>query len=138
MAARVFDRVPDLRIVCVEADAGWMPHYAYRMDHAYTRHRNWMGGGGPELQRKPSEYFADHVGLTFQDDGSAFRMAEAGLIDIKSLMWANDFPHSDSTWPYSQGMLATQTADLDPEDRRQVLGGNVIDLYHLQDVLPAA
>jgi len=134
----VFDRVPDLRIVCVEADAGWMPHYAYRMDHAYNRHRNWMGGGGPELQRKPSEYFADHIGLTFQDDWSAFRMAEAGLIDIKSLMWANDFPHSDSTWPYSQGMLATQTADIAPDDRALVLGGNVIGLYDLTDVLPAA
>jgi len=38
----VFDRHPDLRIVCVEADAGWLPHYLYRMDHAYGRHRNWL------------------------------------------------------------------------------------------------
>ena len=40
----VFDRVPELRIVCVEADAGWVPHYRYRMDHAYNRHRNWLRG----------------------------------------------------------------------------------------------
>ena len=26
----VFDRVPDLKIVCVEADAGWVPHYSCR------------------------------------------------------------------------------------------------------------
>ena len=28
----VFDRNPKLKIVCVEADAGWVPHYIHRMD----------------------------------------------------------------------------------------------------------
>ncbi len=132
----VFDRVPELKMVCVEADAGWVPHYAYRMEHAYSRHRNWLKGSA-ELQRKPSEYFAEHVYVTFQDDWSAFRMAEAGLIEVDRLMWANDFPHSDSTWPYSQHMLAEQTADLPEEARRKILGGNVVDLYNLHDVFTA-
>src|SRR5207245_9451358 len=35
----VFERHPKLRVVCVEADAGWVPHYMYRMDHAFKRHR---------------------------------------------------------------------------------------------------
>ncbi len=132
----VFDRHPDLRIVCVEADAGWAPHYAYRMDHGYSRHRNWLTGTA--LERRPSEYFADHVYLTFQDDWSAFRMAEAGLLPVDRLLWANDYPHSDSTWPYSQHMLATQTADLDPEARRKILGGNTVDLYRLHDLFPVS
>jgi predicted TIM-barrel fold metal-dependent hydrolase len=38
----VFDRHPDLKVVCVESDAGWAPHYAYRMDHIYKRHRFWI------------------------------------------------------------------------------------------------
>ena len=38
----VFRRYPELKVVCVEADAGWVPHYMYRMDHAYKRHRNWL------------------------------------------------------------------------------------------------
>ncbi len=133
----VFDRNPELQIVCVEADAGWAPHFAYRMDHAYHRHRTWLGGGGPELERRPSEYLTDHVKLTFQDDWSAFRMAEAGLIDPKQLLWANDFPHSDSTWPYSQAMLAQQTATLPPEDVARILGGNTVELYRLHDLFPA-
>ena len=40
----VFERHPRLRVVCVEADAGWAPHFSYRMDHAYKRHRYWMKG----------------------------------------------------------------------------------------------
>lgn len=129
----VFDRVPELQIVCVEADAGWVPHYSYRMDHAYSRHRNWLQGTA--LERRPSEYFTDHVKVTFQDDWSAFRMAEAGLIEARQLMWANDYPHSDSTWPYSQGMLAEQTAELSPADRSLILGGNAVELYGLGDIV---
>lgn len=132
----VFDRVPELEIVCVEADAGWVPHYSYRMDHAYNRHRNWLTGA--ELQRLPSEYLAEHVKVTFQDDWSAFRMAEAGLIEPQQLMWANDYPHSDSTWPYSQHMLASQTSELSNENRAMILGGNAVDLYGLHDLFPKA
>ena len=56
----VFQRHPDLRVVCVEADAGWVPHYLYRMDHAYTRHRNWLAPG-VTLSKLPSEYFSEHI-----------------------------------------------------------------------------
>ncbi len=69
----VFDRVPELKVVCVEADAGWVPHWMYRADHAIERHRNWLGSG--DLQRKPSEYFREHVYVTFQDDWVAFQTA---------------------------------------------------------------
>ena len=102
----VFERHPDLRVVCVEADAGWVPHFMYRMDHAYKRHRYWLPAG-QELDRLPSEYFAENIYITFQDDWSAFRMR--GRMNWRRLMWANDFPHSDSTWPWSQEMLAEHT-----------------------------
>src|SRR5206468_3561115 len=35
----VFERHPRLRVVCVEADASWAPHWMHRMDHYYERHR---------------------------------------------------------------------------------------------------
>jgi predicted TIM-barrel fold metal-dependent hydrolase len=124
----VFDRHPRLRIVCVEADAGWAPHYMYRMDHAYDRHRNWLTAG--ELQRRPSEYFYDHVYMTFQDDWVAFRTAD--LMNTERLMWANDFPHSDATWPDSQALLAEHTQHLTPEAREQILHANAAALYSIK------
>src|SRR5438309_1587406 len=51
----VFERHPELRVVCVEADAGWVPHWMYRADHAYKRHRHWLPAGA--LSRLPSDYF---------------------------------------------------------------------------------
>jgi predicted TIM-barrel fold metal-dependent hydrolase len=124
----VFQRHPDLRVVCVEADAGWVPHYLYRMDHAYKRHRNWLARG-VTLDRLPSEYFSEHIYTTFQDDWVAFRSVDQ--MNWKRLMWANDFPHSDSTWPWSQEMLARQASGLTPEQRDAILCGNVADLYRI-------
>jgi uncharacterized protein len=122
----VFERHPDLRVVCVEADAGWAPHFMYRMDHAYKRHRFWLPAG-QQLSKLPSEYFADNIYVTFQDDWTAFRFA--GAMNWRHLMWANDFPHSDSTWPWSQELLAEHTQQLSTEQRDAILSGNVAELY---------
>lgn len=122
----VFERYPALKVVCVEADAGWVPHYMYRMDHAYERHRNWMAPG-VELSKMPSEYFSEHVYTTFQDDYVAFQ--SANQMNWRRLLWASDFPHSDSTWPWSQDVLTKQTVGLKPEQLEAILSGNVAELY---------
>ena len=126
----VFDRHPDLKVVCVEADAGWAPHYMYRMDHAYLRHRHWITPG-QELRQKPSDYFADNIYITFQDDWSAFGVAKAGMINTDRLMWANDFPHSDSTWPWSQPLLAQHAKGIDEAVLQRIFYKNVAELYNI-------
>jgi predicted TIM-barrel fold metal-dependent hydrolase len=123
----VFERHPKLRVVCVEADAGWVPHYMYRMDHAYDRHRYWLPAG--QLSKMPSEYFRENVYTTFQDDWVAFQMKD--MCNIRRLMWANDFPHSDSTWPWSQEILAKHTRGLSEREKNYILHDNVAELYQL-------
>jgi len=123
----VFERHPRLRLVCVEADAGWVPHFMYRMDHAWQRHRYWLTAA--TLSRLPSEYFREHVYTTFQDDWSAFQVKD--LCNIRRLLWANDFPHSDSTWPRSQELLREHAAHLTEAERDLLLHDNVAELYGL-------
>jgi predicted TIM-barrel fold metal-dependent hydrolase len=123
----VFERHPRLRVVSVEADAGWVPHYMYRMDHAYSRHRYWLPSG--TLTKMPSEYFREHVYTTFQDDWTAFQVKD--LCNIRRLLWANDFPHSDSTWPESQAVLARHAAALTAGERDLILHDNVAELYRI-------
>jgi predicted TIM-barrel fold metal-dependent hydrolase len=123
----VFERHPQLKVVCVEADAGWAPHYMYRSDHAYDRHRNWLTAG--ELSRRPSEYFHDNVYLTFQDDWVAFRSAE--IMNVERLLWANDFPHSDATWPESQRLLDQHASGLSDHARQRILHDNTAELYSI-------
>ncbi len=123
----VFERHPKLKVVCAEADAGWVPHYMYRMDHAYDRHRYWLPAG--QLSKMPSEYFREHIYTTFQDDWVAFQMKD--MCNIRRLMWANDFPHSDSTWPHSQELLAKHTQGLSEQEKNYILHDNVAELYRL-------
>ena len=121
----VFDRFPELKVVCVESDAGWVPHYAYRMDHIYNRHRFWNRTA--ELGRRPSEYLFDNVWFTFQDDWTAFGVRDQ--LNTDRIMWANDFPHSDSTWPLSQELLVEHTSQVDPVVRRRILRDNAVELF---------
>jgi len=121
----VFERHPELKVVCVEADAGWVPHFMYRMDHAYDRHRYWLTTS--KLSKKPSEYFSEHIYMTFQDDWVAFK--SANMLNPRRLMWANDFPHSDSTWPNSQELLREHSRSLTDEQKNWVLHDNVAEFY---------
>jgi predicted TIM-barrel fold metal-dependent hydrolase len=125
---RVFDRNPELKVVCVEADAGWAPHFMYRMDHFYNRHRHHRKTG--DFNRLPSEYFSENIYLTFQDDWSAFQVAH--LMNPKRLLWANDFPHSDSSWPWSQELIEKYSANLSDDYRRMILRDNTAELYKVQ------
>ena len=47
----------------------------------------------------------------------------------RRLMWANDFPHSDSTWPWSQDVIASQTGNLSRQNREWILRDNCAELY---------
>jgi len=126
----VFDRVPGLKLAMVEGDAGWLPHMMYRMDHAYKHHRFWMKG--KELQKLPSEYWLDHFKLTYQDDKTAWQMVAAGLLDSRLVMWANDFPHTDATWPNSMEVLADHMKGVSFDDRKKILEQNVTDFYKIK------
>jgi len=124
----VFERYFGLRIACIEADAGWVCHFAYRMDHAPRRHRSWLPPR-QELLRLPSEYFAECSYTTFQNDWVAFRSVD--LMNWRRFMWANDLPHSDSTLPWSQEILAEHAAGFREEQRRAILSDNVAELYRI-------
>jgi predicted TIM-barrel fold metal-dependent hydrolase len=53
----------------------------------------------------------------------------ADQMNHERLMWANDYPHSDATWPNSQAMLAEHAAHLDHDVRARILHDNVAELY---------
>ena len=124
---RVFERHPDLRIVLVESDAGWIPHFCARMDHIYKRHRFWMKSDS--MEKLPSEYFQENVYATFQDDWVALQSTH--MLNPQRLMWANDYPHSDSTWPWSHDLLTHHLKGLPQQQIDWILRENVKQLYKL-------
>lgn len=125
--AGVFERHPKLKLVCAEADAGWVPHFMYRMDHALER--NPWTAGKSVLARSPSHYFRENIYLTFQDDIIALKLKD--FFNRERMMWASDFPHLDSTYPDSMALLAEQTQGLSAQERDWLLHDNVASLYGL-------
>ena len=121
----VFERFPQLKLVVAEGDAGWVPHWCYRADHVAER----MAIGLDQLSKTPSEYVREHVRFTFQDDKTAYRDPE--MVDSGCLMWASDFPHTDSTYPHSQRTISSQTAHLTDAQRTKITRGNVVDTFSL-------
>ena len=61
MFGGVFERHPQLTLVSAEHDAGWVAHYAYRLDQMCERHHHWLGPD-LELSRRPSEYLGTTCG----------------------------------------------------------------------------
>ncbi len=124
----VFDRHPNLRVVCVEADAGCVPHFKFRLDHAYERHRHHLST--TELQRMPGEYMDEKVYVTFQDDYSVKHVS--GGLEMSRVMWATDFPHSDGTYPHTREVIEQVTEGLSAHDRNGLLRDNAAALYGIQ------
>jgi hypothetical protein len=53
------------------------------------------------------------------------------MCNIKRLLWANDFPHSDSTWPWSQDVLKEHRQGLTDDEFNLIVHDNVTELYGL-------
>lgn len=123
----VFERHPELKLVVAESDVGWLPHYMYRMDHAARM--NAEGGIIKGLSKLPSEYIRNNVWATFQDDLTAYYSLD--LMDYKHLLWASDFPHTDSTWPRSRQLIAEQASHLSEEQHQAIFRDNTATLFNL-------
>ncbi len=123
----VFERHPDLKLVVAESDVGWLPHYMYRMDHAARI--NAEDGILKGLSKLPSQYIRSNVWATFQDDLTAYH--SLGLMDVEHLLWASDFPHTDSTWPRSRQLIAEQAAHLNEAEHQAIFRDNTATLFNL-------
>jgi predicted TIM-barrel fold metal-dependent hydrolase len=122
----VFERHPDLQMVVAEADAGWVPHWMYRSDHAALK---WGRAMERTISKPPSEYVLSNCHFTFQDDATAYENSK--LVDSDCLMWASDFPHTDSTYPRSQEVLAEHTGHLTQGQRDRVVHDNTVRVFNL-------
>ncbi len=125
----VFERFPKLKMVIAEGDAGWVPHYMYRADHGAER----LGSGLSRwISKPPSHYIRDNIWFTFQDDETAYESEK--LVNNNKLVWASDYPHTDSTYPRSQEILGKQMAHLTEAQKNAVVHDNVAAAFNLPGV----
>lgn len=125
-ASGVFEKFPNLRVAAIEGDAGWVPWMMQRMDEAYIKQHFWAF---PKLKELPSQYFKNNCYVSFGEDRAVISLAEEFDI-VDNLMWANDYPHHEGTWPRSEQAIYRTLGDkLSEESRAKVLGLNAAKCF---------
>jgi predicted TIM-barrel fold metal-dependent hydrolase len=91
------------------------------------------------LTKKPSEYAAEHCwyGASFPSKADLDGIDEVGEDRV---LWGNDYPHYEGTFPYNLESLRLTFADIPDRRRRKLLGENAAGLYHfdLEKLKPLA
>lgn len=128
-ASGVFDRNPGLRFAIIEAGCGWVPWVLDTLDEIYKKHHFWVN---PKLKHGlPSDYFKAHGAVSFEEDRPGLLLVEEmGLED--NLLWANDYPHAEGTWPHSAAAIERNMGHLRESTRRKLLGENAARLFGVE------
>ena len=131
----ILPRFPTLRIVSVESGIGWLPFALEAIDYQFIE-----GGGKhtrPELERLPSEYFADQVSITFWFEKFAVRELVGKSIPADNVMFETDFPHPTCLYGNVHEHIEASMQGVSDDIRRKLLWDNAMSLYRLDAPVPA-
>jgi predicted TIM-barrel fold metal-dependent hydrolase len=126
----VMERHPDVHFVGVECEGGWMAWLMQILDAGYTKLFQY-----PRLAEKPSEYLRRQAHVTFQDDPVAIH--NVALTGPEVLLWGNDYPHMEGTFPESREAIRRLFADTPIDWTRKILGETAAKVFHVEDVIAA-
>jgi predicted TIM-barrel fold metal-dependent hydrolase len=124
----VLERFPKLRVVFLEAGAGWLPFWAERLDGHFELMREYV----PLLKRKPSEFIRSHNFFISCDPDEAFLPVVTDYLGPDNLLYASDYPHFDGRFPFSV-RLTVDRPEFDASTRRKILWDNPRRLYSRLD-----
>ncbi len=122
----MLDRHPKLQVISSEGGIGWVPYFLERSDYTYEKHRYWTHSS---LKQKPSEFFRRQCYVCFiHDEAGVFARH---LIGVDNLMWESDYPHTDTTWPFSHDWVEKSMPGIPAEERQKITYGNAARVYNL-------
>ncbi|MDG2028775.1 MAG: amidohydrolase family protein [Acidimicrobiales bacterium] len=128
----ILERHPNLHFVFVEVNGGWVAWAMHTLDEYYRDHAGWAK---PKLAEPPSFYIRRQIHVTFQNDPIALNNVQ--FTGSSPLMWGNDYPHPESTFPHSQEIIAGSFGHLSTEDASAILGGNAARVFGFEDSVVA-
>jgi hypothetical protein len=99
----------------------------------------WVGGHNTrkfgdafkhDVARKPSEIVAEHCFFAASTPGRD-EIDRRHAIGIGSLLWGNDLPHPEGTYPHTRYWINERFRDVPEDDARRILGLNADEAYGL-------
>jgi predicted TIM-barrel fold metal-dependent hydrolase len=130
LCSGAFERFPGLKFATTEAGSFWAADLLWTMDEVFNRNH---GARKTEhrfdlLKMLPSEYFDRNIKI----GSSNTRRRELGRryeIGVDNIMWGNDFPHPEGTWPYTREFLKQRFWDIPIDETEKMLGLNHAEFY---------
>jgi predicted TIM-barrel fold metal-dependent hydrolase len=129
-----FEKFPRLKYILTESGCAWVAPMLKQLDRIHMGIKagaiGEMNYAGMEwvLKDKPSEYAARNCwyGASFP---SKAELDGIDAIGEDKVLWGNDYPHYEGTFPYNLESLRLTFADMSDARRRKVLGLNAAGLY---------
>jgi predicted TIM-barrel fold metal-dependent hydrolase len=121
----VLERFPTLKVQSAENGTDWLPWFVGRLNRSSRREN----GFPTRLSMSPLEYFHRQVYFSYIDEPDA--VGHRDLIGDDHLMFATDYPHTASTFPKSQEIVARDTASFASEVRQKLIHDNVLKVFDL-------
>ena len=121
---RVRARHPGLKLVLTEQSAGWVPGVLAMLDHQYSRflrrrarrRRTSAASSVKKMTQSPSEYWDAQLLTRARASSARARCTLRYEIGVDTIMWGQDYPHVEGTYPYTTEALRNTFAGV--ADRR--------------------
>jgi predicted TIM-barrel fold metal-dependent hydrolase len=140
----VFERFPKLRYILTESGCSWAPALMRQMDALY---HGWKAGAigeidasrDPATKELPSFYAKRNCWYGASFPGPR-EIEGRHLVGLDRILWGNDYPHYEGSFPYSRENLRLAFSDVPEPEVRMMLGENAAKLYRfdLDALRPAA
>ncbi|NUP49022.1 MAG: amidohydrolase [Catenulispora sp.] len=125
----VFERFPGLKFGVTEAGCWWAPNLLWFMDRLFLgAHAAAKLTPFEEVKRPPSEYF-DRNCFIGASNTKRRELAHRYEIGVDNMLWGNDFPHPEGTWPNTRKWLRTTFHDIPVEETRRMIGLAAAEVY---------
>ena len=118
------EKHPRLKVVHVEADAGWLPYWLQRME----QHYDFSGRAEhPMLLKRPTEYFKSNFLVACRGDEMTLP-AVCELVGDQYVAFNTDYPHPDGTWP--SGMQDLEDQPLGRDSIKRIFWDNAASFFN--------
>ena len=114
-----------------EAGSFWAADMLWRMDMMATRDhgaRKMVDTRGT-LTMLPERVLRSQLRASGPRTPAGASSARRYEIGVGNIMWGNDFPHPEGTWPYTREFLKDRFWDIPMDETAQILGLNQAEFY---------
>lgn len=120
----ILEKFPRIKVVFLEAGAGWVPYWMERLDEHYE----YLKPTVPWLAKPPSEYMrSGRLYYSFEPDEKTLRFV-LDFVGDHCLVFASDYNHSDSKFPETVKAVM-ERGDIPQASLVKIMGENAQSLY---------